>query len=693
VLTFSFTSRELRADPWAGLRDNLEQLDIKYTAEFDIALTTHVVAKKRNTPKGLQALINGKYVVIESFIAAIIEAATVPGGVEPGAPSPLEQDFDAHWPNSLAHLPPRGEEPVDRPVDAYAPDERRKEIFDGYTFIFYDKTQYENLFPPISLGKGKALLKTVVPEETELDEFVRYVKEVAGEKGLGEFEDGSEGKGVVVVRYLPAKGDHVQWFAKFYEAVSLRLDHRLIDQKDFLDAIVAVEPEKLRQPLPSATQPPSSPIQSRTVPTSSTMDVDQPDLSEARTEGAVPTPPRRVRPGRAVTSRFKGFDLDDDSDEEMPARPPSSTAAQLEVQAQEEMFVSQNDGQEAEPEPVAARTSQRKRPARSPIRRQETMMKSIAPTAAAVKRRRIAAGEDPVPSRRESPEAELEGSEAGSPAKGSKAKPNGEIDVLEAARRNREEQDKRAAAERERLADAGRGDIDAEEIRRLTIVEEMEVRRPSALHRRDQDGADSRWDPRWNGRRNFKKFRKQGDPVGRAMPRVIVPLEEVKPKEYGIGDDYWLEDESQRRRKKSSGGRGNTMSQSQTVEQAPQTSKGKGKAGSSARRAVESDSEEEEEVGQNEGEGEDTSLRIDTIPQTVEEDMPRSRTGKAAQRANARVSQTQSQVQSQRSANKRAAADAPAREKAAKKPRRVVEIQDSDDSDEDGGLRFKFGKR
>ncbi len=206
TLSFSFTTRELRDDPWPRYRDQLEQLDIKYIADYDIALTTHVMAKKRNTSKGLQALINGKYIIIESFISALVEAARQGSGGD-AEPSPLERDFDGAWPNALEHLPPRGEEPSDRPISTYAPDERRLDVFDGYTFIFYETKQYENLFAPITNGKGKALLREVVAGETQIDDFVRYVKEVAGEKGLGEFEDGSEGKGVVVVRYAPSKGE------------------------------------------------------------------------------------------------------------------------------------------------------------------------------------------------------------------------------------------------------------------------------------------------------------------------------------------------------------------------------------------------------------------------------------------------------------------------------------------------------
>jgi nijmegen breakage syndrome protein 1 len=122
-------------------------------------------------------------------------------------------------------------------------------MFEGYKFVFYEKRQFENLLPPITEGRGKALLREAIPNETSVDEFVRYVKSVAGEKGLGEFEDGSEGKGVVVVRFNPVKGAGTDWFMEFNREVALYLDHRLIEQNEFLDAILGNDASVLRRPL------------------------------------------------------------------------------------------------------------------------------------------------------------------------------------------------------------------------------------------------------------------------------------------------------------------------------------------------------------------------------------------------------------------------------------------------------------
>ena len=252
TFTFSFGLKEAKANPYPALHELLGPIDVKILIDYQRGLTSHVVAKRRNTPKGLQALIDGKYIVhSETFVDALVVAATpVPAAVAGGeAKSPLEEDWDANFPNPLEYLPPRGVEPTERDDTAYAPNNDRREVFEGYTFIFYEKRQFETLLAPINDGGGKANFREVIPLKTEVQDFVRYAKGVAGEKGLGEFEDGSEGKGVVVVRFNPVKGPGIDWFADFNRQVALALDHRLIEQNEFLDAILGNNASGLRRPL------------------------------------------------------------------------------------------------------------------------------------------------------------------------------------------------------------------------------------------------------------------------------------------------------------------------------------------------------------------------------------------------------------------------------------------------------------
>lgn len=658
--TFSFTNRELQTQPLTTLREQFEQLDIKLMTDYNNLWTTHVVSKKRNTAKGLQALINGKLIVTESFLEAVIQAAAPPQDGAASEPSALETDFSRHWPDAMKHLPPPGGEPVQHPDSIYAPDVGREDIFDGYTFIFYDAAQYNNLLAPITNGSGKALLETVESNKTQVDDFVRYVKSVAGEKGLGSFDDGSEGKGVVLVRYVPAKGAEVSWYTDFFTAVSLRLDHRPIEQSEFLEAILIKDASILRRPL----EVESLASQDARLSRQGQVDVQsQPSSNADQVPPAEPAeesqpPPRRGRARQPVKRRFAGFDGDSDMDMDDPPAP----VAERSQAADEEggLFVSQEPDQPEDGDSSRNnRTSQRKRHA-SPLP-EDDLMDGMAPTAARFKRQRQERGEDvaSVP-----PEPVTDTAQ-----KPPKKKVKKELDVLAMVKQHREEEEARARAEREDLANLP-DDVDLSEIRRLNIVEEMEVRQPAEHARtRDQDVADGRWDPKWNGMKNFKKFRRRGEATGRQPARVIVPLTQVKSKEFGVGDDYWLEDEETSQRKRKS-----QPSLQETPKSPP-------RAAAPARRAIgvviSDESEEDDE----------DSAMVDT---------PVASSTRSTRKP---VTQSQSNAKSQasgrttQSQGKRPAPE-PAKEQPAKRQRparKAMEIADSDDSDDD--LKFRFGKR
>ena len=319
VFTFSLASKEKRAskDPLAAYRNRLESLDIKVLVPYVVEATTHVVAGKRNTAKGLQALINAKYIVSEAFIDDVVYAATQTDFDAEESLSRLEMDFDANWPDTPKYLPDKSKEPTDRPAEDFLPNAERANVFEGYTFVFCDELQYETLQSPIANGGGKAMYISLEPGKTIAEEIVRYVKSVAGEKGLGEFEDGSEGKGVVVVKFR-GKGEHADWAARLDYEVAQALDHRLIEQSEFLDAILANDASMLRRPLL-----PYEDDAARVNGAGSRSEVAVESNKEslpAQTQGG----PRRWK-RVPIVSRFKGFD-DDGDDEDFPihssAAPP-----------------------------------------------------------------------------------------------------------------------------------------------------------------------------------------------------------------------------------------------------------------------------------------------------------------------------------------------------------------------------------
>lgn len=651
VFTFSFTNKEMQTEPLTSLRERFENLDIKLLTDYHIGHTTHVVSKKRNTAKGLQALINGKHIVTESFLDDVVQAAGPSSNETVTDASRLEQDFRQYWPDAMQHLPPRGGEPVQHPDSIYAPDADRSDIFDGYTFIFYDRTQYNNLLAPITNGGGKALIETIEPGTTQVDDFVRYVKSVAGEKGLGSFEDGSEGKGVVLVRYLPAKGEFLSWYTEFFTAVSLRLDHRPIEQSEFLEAILIKDASQLRRPLEVESQDSESAV---VAVRGSASDQAPAASSQAVQEESQPAVARRGA-RRPAKRRFAGF-ADDEYDESgIDPSIPSAQDNNVGPPAEEGLFVSQE-------EPSQMEGLQDEHGVQGPG---TNLLEGMEEGVARYKRQKLDHGITSGPPSSEPEQAEK-------PAKTTK-RAKKTYNVLEEAAKTRREEEARARAEEEDLAQLP-DDVDLSEIRRLNIVEEMPLRRESAARKtREQDVADGRWKPEWNGMQNFKKFRRRGEATGRQPARIIVSLTHVKAKEYGVGDDYWLEDETSQVKGKSA--------PSEEPSARTQVSSDTGQRSSRKAVVVEEESpEEEQQPSEVRGTEKDDSPDEATLPEAadIKPGTQRGSTRSASQR------------------KRPAPAPAPAASRTSKRQRQAprMEIQDSEQSgDSDDELKFRFGRR
>ncbi|THV50640.1 hypothetical protein BGAL_0142g00210 [Botrytis galanthina] len=662
ALSFSFSPKEMKANPLEALYATFGPLDVKVLTEYERDVTSHVVVKKRNTAKGLRALINGKYIVDnDPFIKAIVDATSP----EPDGTCSLEKDFKNNFPDAVQYLPERGTEPTDEPATSYAPDLSRQTMFDGYTFVFYDKAQFETLLAPITDGRGKALYREVTPTQTPVNEFVRYVKNVAGEKGVGEFEDGSEGKGVVVVGFYPTKGEGVEWFQDFASQVALALDQRLILQSEFLDAVLKTDARLLRRSLeiemsgvvapastpatyPNGGTATEAPAESHPILPPKTNPIATSESNSAGASSTATAPKdaisqetqfRRGRSRRAVTSRFSGFDDDDDDD---PPPAPVSLASIPEAMVVEQdlpeesqgLFVSQDPNREVdtyramsqsvEPEESSqpTRRSTRKRSA-PPIAEEKSFMDSFAPTTASFKRQRRERGEP-------TPPPPVIKKEVVAP-ESAKKKEKKEVDIEALVAQQRERAEAAAQAEEKSLKQAV-STIDIEEMRKLTIVEDMEVKRskPAPKATRHMDEGD-RWDDKWNGRKNFKKFRRRGAEDGpvRAHARVIVPLEEVKKRGNGNSDDYWglegNDNDTQLRRNKVKGKGKETHPQAEIETPETQTpissSRSKAKVNPKSKtqlREITSENEDEE-LPENPMDARALSAEVEIIPESEDE--------------------------------------------------------------------------
>ncbi|CRG83473.1 DNA damage response protein RcaA [Talaromyces islandicus] len=517
VLSFSFSSKELKAkDPLGPARSRLEELDIKTIIPY-VEKTTHVIQNKRNTAKGLQALINGKYIVQDSFIDALVYAAT-PGDLETAESlSPLETDFDANWPDAGPYLPPAGKEPVQRPAESFAPNPSRAHVFEGFTFVFCDAGQFDNLSPPINNGHGKALFYQVENGLTTANELLQFMRNAAGEQDPQSTPSGDGG--VVLVRFRAKR--YEDWSIQLGNDVALMMDQRVIEQSEFLDAILSNDATSLcrtlprddfvEEPQPRKDSRQCAPVQEAfsniDVTPTQVEEITQPEPSQAETQ----TEAKRAKrsQSRPFVSRVKkfddGFDMEDipmhhepgDADIDVP---PHETVHQTEPQKPPEQPAEEDDG-----------------------------MSGLLPGANAMKRRRAEMG----------PRSFHDAVQVEDAPKPKRQK----IDVLAAARRRLEEQEEAAALQRKQEDDLNaQTTVDGmalEEMKNLVIVEEFQV----PLRQREDTTVEEtdRWDERWNGRKNFKKFRKRGEPsVARShIQAVIVPLDEVKRKDYGIGDHYW----------------------------------------------------------------------------------------------------------------------------------------------------------
>ncbi len=184
---------------------------------------------------------------------------------------------------------------------------------------------------------------------------------------------------------------------------------------------------------------------------------------------------------------------------------------------------------------------------------EEEMVDKLLPAAGAMKRRKLEE-EDEARRRGISPDISIRKSQHKiEPTKPRKEKK--EVNIKEVVRERREAEEKAARLNEESLRETA-DNINVEEVKSLAVVEEMEIRERSDRSQRNPVNGtlDSRWEEEWNGRKNFKKFRRQGESNQvRRGQSVIVPLKEVMKKDYGIGEEYWLESEKSKYKRKEKG--------------------------------------------------------------------------------------------------------------------------------------------
>ena len=563
VLTFTSLSKAAKAssDPLEAYRKKLEQAEVKLITEYVSSQTTHVIGKKRNTPPGLQALLQGRWLLAYSFVDALARATTKPDRDADGnsRPCPIEEDFKTNWPEEEDHILPAALEPNPKPNEYLKPNPQRAELFSNFMFIFLSQAQYDLLMPVVTSGSGKALLWDVEVGKSKAEDLIGYVREVAGGKKGGDVRLSQHtGKGGVVLVRLDNK--EKEWTTSFLASVETALEQRSMEQNQFLNAILSVDASELRRPLARESQSqsqiapsfnsrsdqPSSRVRNRdrqpTPPVEAqapepTTEQDQPQRQPSeQPETMEPTGRKKFR--RTVTqSRFKGFGEVDPS---QFTRPESDSPEPSQV-VPDEQSMQVDEPSYREP----SQQNSRKRPAPTEdaygAEAEKAMMDNMLPGAAAMKKRRLQANQNGKDgsSGNATPEPEVAAA-AAKKVIAKKAK-DVQIDVGAKLKKHKEDEDEARRRDEESLREALQ-DTDIADVRAKVESFVLEAREPPPRRAQiEPPGPSDRWDPAWNGRKNFKRFKRKGqDNDGPRLPRVIVSLEEVPRKGHGIGDEYWL---------------------------------------------------------------------------------------------------------------------------------------------------------
>lgn len=604
-------------------REKLESTGVKLLVEY-VGLTTHVVAKVRNTAAGLLGLVQARWLVTPEFVDALAAACKRDGldGDGQQRVSPLEQDFDANWPKEEDHLVPTAGEPVKRPADWLKPDTTRCTVFTDYTFLLFSAKQRDSLSPVIQAGGGKALAYNFEKGRTTTDQVVEYIQNIAGQKDNTNFSLGhDEGPGGIVV--VRAEAKDASRDNEFMAGIDTALNQRSVEQNELLDVILENNASVLCRPLRLSTQTvaPTQHGEDRRAAseiasyngtrngvdgnnTAQDAPTTQRSTAAAQIQEHDPAPPtkhdnsasldgmsalQRIKARRAIKQK----ELKDEFDPSLVVRAPSNSpepSMRATSEAPSTQHRDYDDSQMGYDEPSQMRhdepsqrrsgtqPSTRKRPGPPPDMADETneqMMDRLMPGAASYKRRKMQAPKDGQSSladakpKDQAPEtAEAEKSKG----KGkSKVKPENDLQAQMRAQREKEDEERRK--DEESMREMRNVDVSTIKIDHNVEVFDLPVRPPREATTETGEGRGDRWNPAWNGRPNFKKFRpkrnKQGDAgAGRATAeaesqRVVIALEEIPGRGHGLGDEYWLEPSRDKGKKKKKKSQTQTQTQSQ----------------------------------------------------------------------------------------------------------------------------------
>lgn len=614
VLTYGLNKKEVKGGVLQVKQERLKDLDVKVINEYLPGQTTHMISPKRNTPKTLQALIEGRHLVTEAFVDDLIYAST-PTDLEADVSfCNLEADFDAGWPSEAKYLPPAGKEPTTKPDSAYGPNPERAKIFEKHTFFFFDQGQYDLLLPPITVGHGKGLFYEIKESTTKVEDTLKFIRNAIGTSGTA-----------VIVK--PNEQEE-SFRGNFVEKFCIKLGQQSTEQAALLDAILANDASSLHQPLNHAaiSGGPVRATRRQASPQQQAEPAPEPLPSESKSANGVNHPTRSSSSSlspppdsAAVSQRINTQEVPEASEQSQQSmvedanprpRKRARFAPVLEtVRAFDDDFdpkaaipfeddEEEEDAVESPPKPPQSRGSQRSRASttKSRVKQEPLSTPRRAGTPDSFADESDDGMDDHLPGaaamNREKKEAEARAIREGRPLKinapskaESSSKPRKEpkmIDVREASRAKRDADEARAKNAREELEKMQKDEEGKTGPRDLVQIKDFDlpVRRKDAASTNGYRGET--WKPEWDGRKNYKGFHRarDGDAPAPRRDKIIVPIVPWQ----GSGSRQYADTDSQRSQK--------------TVSQRSNKNKPSRLAHRSQRSQQDSDSEEEEQTQQ-----------------------------------------------------------------------------------------------
>lgn len=562
-----------------------DKLDVKYSKDYSPA-TTHVVTSKYNTPKALQALILQKWIVAPAYLTAMLEQAEQSRGDIGSMPDPWQVEYlpEDAFSEEYGHT-------------AFRPTAGRENCYEGLQFVFFTPEQYKSLKPLITTGAGQSFLyqgdfseqviadylfelsrPVVIPpvnseNETELlDQLVEVIGCVTMTQG--DF-----------IHLILSSGKHEVYDAcktRPWSAPKMKASTRSLspEQSEEEEVAGAEEAEHNKEEEPKSV--------TEVVPQQhDTIQIQMPSLEEA--ELLKPAPSRRI--GSRAVRTLESFDDDlfgtimplpkssqgrgDGRSQGWKSTPETQAATQPFDLFESSMPMPPRRNRKSTQEVSEGPSLSQPQPVRSDRKRPHESEHNLSSSPEIVKKVKTRAIEPEYIEQEfqlppaatafektrsqvvERPPAQDKGNatrdDMGSPDAQANPRKRKQVhkDITEEEIRQTLLENKRKAEKELQAADEENGIPGNNELRNLGTVEffELELRDDDADaddHTRHEAPSNATGvDPRWAGRKNFKRFRRaaRGDAQTREAdrPSIMIRLVESRPSDRAFADKQWLE--------------------------------------------------------------------------------------------------------------------------------------------------------